>query len=393
MLYIPSTITVGFQERGDTFTGKLAYVIYTDHKGVLRKQRSWDGWRDQEIPTVTIDNTPTPNFTFNKGVQRDGHWGTGRSVVRVWDPRDFEFEISIDNLIGILMHSDVSRRDIVEQCVYAWKGTELVLLPVNSVEYQNAVAHTSKQGNKVSARDLVTGHTYSVKSGDDALVYLGYYDVYKLADVRFTNAFNKQLQVSHKKRHVFYDLTRSKVAEPETNHVAKLAGVISSEVHADYAAMVDKFFDMACSQPIVKLEMVPGPALFVDGTTYFYQRRELIIPASDGSFVDMAIDTAYRYNGQLCTVKRVINVANSNNTPTIVITPPSAAHVAFAQEIGKEFWRVSDAIMPASGADRYSLTLQNKERVNAGLKAVQDKFNPVIMQYELQNGKRGKVSL
>lgn len=392
MLYIPSTITVGFQKRHDTFTGKLAYVIYTDHKGVLRKQKSWDGWRDQTIPTVTVDNTPTPNFTFNKGVQRDGHWGSGRSVIRVWDPRDFEFEISVDNLIGILMHSDVSRRDIVEQCVYAWHGTELVLLPVNSVEYQNAVAHTSKQGNKVSARDLVAGHTYFVKSGDDALVYLGYYDVYKLADVRHTFT-NTQLQATHKKRHVFYDLNRDKVAEPETNHVAKLAGVVSNEVHADYAAMVDKFFEMACSQPIVKLEMVPGPALFVGGA-YFYHQRELIIPAPDGSFVDMRLDTAYRYYNQLCTASRVISIdANSGNQPTIVITQPSATHVAFAQEVGKEFWRVSDSIMPDSAADRFSSTLQNKERVNAGLKAVQDKFNPVILQYELQNGKRGKVSL
>ena len=30
------------------------------------------------------------------------------------------------------MHSDVSKRDIVEEMVYAWNGKDLVLLPVNS---------------------------------------------------------------------------------------------------------------------------------------------------------------------------------------------------------------------------------------------------------------------
>lgn len=43
-LYIPKKIHVGFQKRSDTYTGKLAYVIYEDEKGVLRKQGSWDGW-------------------------------------------------------------------------------------------------------------------------------------------------------------------------------------------------------------------------------------------------------------------------------------------------------------------------------------------------------------
>lgn len=57
-LYIPKTITVGFQERKDTFTGKLGYVIYTDHKGVLRKESSWQSWRDKNIESITVDNTP-----------------------------------------------------------------------------------------------------------------------------------------------------------------------------------------------------------------------------------------------------------------------------------------------------------------------------------------------
>ena len=31
-LNIPKTIKVGYQERGNTYTGKLAYIIYIDDK-------------------------------------------------------------------------------------------------------------------------------------------------------------------------------------------------------------------------------------------------------------------------------------------------------------------------------------------------------------------------
>ena len=44
-IFIPTKINVGFQERKDTYTGKLAYVIYFDEKGKLRKETSWQGWR------------------------------------------------------------------------------------------------------------------------------------------------------------------------------------------------------------------------------------------------------------------------------------------------------------------------------------------------------------
>ena len=39
-LFIPSRICVGAQKREGTYTGKLAYVIYYDLKGVRRKEKS-----------------------------------------------------------------------------------------------------------------------------------------------------------------------------------------------------------------------------------------------------------------------------------------------------------------------------------------------------------------
>ncbi|NJO64998.1 MAG: hypothetical protein HC836_44870 [Richelia sp. RM2_1_2] len=37
-LIIPNEIVVGYQKRTDTYSGKLAYVVYKDDKGILRKE-------------------------------------------------------------------------------------------------------------------------------------------------------------------------------------------------------------------------------------------------------------------------------------------------------------------------------------------------------------------
>ena len=61
-IFVPKTINVGYQNRSGTYTGKLAYVIYYDEKGKLRKEISWNGWRDDKIPNDEFDNVPTEGF-------------------------------------------------------------------------------------------------------------------------------------------------------------------------------------------------------------------------------------------------------------------------------------------------------------------------------------------
>lgn len=259
-LYIPKTISVGFQQRSDTFTGKLGYIIYTDHKGVLRKEASWNSWRDKKIDTVTVDNTPQPGFTLNKGIKRDGYWGSGRSVIRVWDPRDFEFEISVDNLIGILMHADVSKRDITEPCVFAWNGTELILLPTNSIEYQESVAHTDKIERKFSARDLVVGHTYAVRREEKSVVYLGSHPRYEVVKYSSCDRYGFPEKITldkkPKKGHVFIDPTPDSYGHNEVyvkDPAAFISHVEIEEVHQEFASLVDKYYTRAESQPLAGL--------------------------------------------------------------------------------------------------------------------------------------------
>ena len=262
-LFIPKKIKVGFQERKDTFTGKLAYVIYYDEKGKLRKESSWNSWRSRKIEPIEFENTPRNNYILNKGMFRYSDWGSGRAVIRVHDPREFEFEISVDNLIGILMHSDVSKRDITEECVFAWAGTELVLLPVNSEQYQESVKYTEKQDKKLSTKDLVKGRQYQMKKSDEVYTYLGFFDWYDWVDghdtddkvcrrrwdVDFKNHTNKG------KKHIFHRVpTYGEHFKPLS--VSTLSESISDEIVDNYAALVEEFFGTYHSQLIVGVKLV-----------------------------------------------------------------------------------------------------------------------------------------
>ena len=176
-LYIPKKLKVGFVKREDTYNGNLAYLIYYDDKGVLRKEKSWEGWRDKAIEPKEFDNTPIDGFVINKSLRRYnwGHFSSNRTMIRIFDSRGFEFEITPENLIGILMNGDCLRRGFEGKFVYAWAGTDLVLLPANSEEYEKATVYTKLQAGKVGARDLVPGCVYRTKKQED-LIYLGKMD-------------------------------------------------------------------------------------------------------------------------------------------------------------------------------------------------------------------------
>lgn len=137
-IFVPKTINVGYQNRSGTYTGKLAYVIYYDEKGKLRKEASWNSWRDDKIPNDEFDNVPTEGFVLNK---KAGDYSTGwdhrHAYCRVYDPRGFEFEITIENLLYILENANcIKGKGLEGEFIYGWDGKDLVLMPVESPDYK-----------------------------------------------------------------------------------------------------------------------------------------------------------------------------------------------------------------------------------------------------------------
>lgn len=181
-LFIPRKIKVGFQNRNDTYTGRLAYVIYYDNKEKLRKETSWQNWRDKNIDPMDLDNTPTEGFVLNKKVGGYSNgWGDFRQAyVRVYDPRGFEFEITVPNLLFILEHSSsIKGKGLEGEFVYAWDGTELILLPTAAPDYAELTKLNDQRfkNETVKAKELQIGATY-LHNTNTEWVYMGRFDYY-----------------------------------------------------------------------------------------------------------------------------------------------------------------------------------------------------------------------
>lgn len=181
-IFVPKRIKVGFQNREDTYTKKLAYVIYFDEKGKLRKERSWNSWRDKDIESLEFNNEPTEGFVLNKHVGGCcSGWEHRNSYIRVYDPRNFEFEITVENLLYILENcNSIKGKGLEGSFVYGWDGKDLILIPILSPDYieiskYNKLVHTKTH---IKAKDLILGATYQTKQ-DEEWIYMGRFDYYK----------------------------------------------------------------------------------------------------------------------------------------------------------------------------------------------------------------------
>lgn len=173
-MFVPKKIKVGYQNRNNTYNGKLAYVIYYDEKNVLRKEKSFLSWIDKKIKTNDFENEPTEGFVLNKKVGGGNYsWNNRNEWIRVYDPRGFEFEISISNLLFILEQHDCCRgKGLQGQFVYSWKGSDLILLPVNSLDYKNSIEFTELKNKSINKKDLEVGFIYKMKD-TKSFIYLG----------------------------------------------------------------------------------------------------------------------------------------------------------------------------------------------------------------------------
>ena len=293
-LFIPDRLKVGFDKRKDTYTGQLAYVIYYDKKGVLRKEASFETWRDKKIATVEYDNTPIEGFVLNKGVggtRGSYSWNARMEKIRTYDPRDFEIELSIPNVLFILRECNCMKGKGLEgKFVYAWWGTELILLPVDSEEYRQSTGYTALQGKSVKAKELVIGATYITKR-QKQVVYLGTFDYFFSVNARSSKADAKGVL----RRKVFWNESDKKL---DYDIVKDISTLVSAETHPDFAKLVDTFNKSPHSSRIIKFMLKPGKTL---QSPWFYEE-------TPGVFVEchnrMAYDdktkldsyTVYGYN-------------------------------------------------------------------------------------------------
>lgn len=189
-LNIPRELRVGYQKRENTYSGKLAYVTYLDKKNKIAKHTSWEHWRTKELGIGEFENKPTEGFVLNKrvGGYKSG-WNYRETKCRVYDPRGFEIEITLENLLFILQECTSTKGKGLEgEFVYAWEGPELILLPVCSEDYRLSTELQDRK-EKIMVRDLKLGAAYKSKEYP-YLIYIGKMEWYLWEEKEDKNAYS-----------------------------------------------------------------------------------------------------------------------------------------------------------------------------------------------------------
>jgi len=312
---VPKVINVGYQERKDTYTGKLAFVVYTDEKGVVRKESSWKRWCDSDIPKDEFKNEPTEGFVLNKKVgDYRGGWNGRKAWCRIYDPRGFEFEITVQNLLFILEEcTSVKGKGLEGELVYAWDGTQLVLLPVSSQEYEHCVEFTKHKNAKVTKADMKEGYIYLMKDMTEVM-YMGRNEWFELhRDYEESTQRVIVSIVSKGKKHVFLQLTDPTkdsyraVQKGEFFTQAgftKLAKCISDAPSSDFPAKFDEFKkgDNGCGATAAGVKEIPKNQLYQSMKGHGFFNREHFVVGDDGKVYLTHIERSYdrtsrQYNG------------------------------------------------------------------------------------------------
>lgn len=252
-MFLPKEIKVGFKEKSDTYSKKLAYVIYFDEKGVLRKENSFESWRQHDMEPERYMNEPMSGFVLNK---KAGGYATGwnhrQTYVRVYDPRGFEIEISIENLLYILDNtSSIIGKGLEGEFVYAWQGKNLVLVPVNAPEYMemkklNELRH---QDTVIKTKDLKVGATYLTRDNVE-MVFLGRFNKYEHDYATY------QPEMKPKKFLYFARPNNSVLAGRSHRHgtfstiIRKFVKVIDENPHSELEEMLQELEDKRHYSPI-----------------------------------------------------------------------------------------------------------------------------------------------
>lgn len=311
-LIVPEQVKAGFQKRSDTYEGLLGYVIYQDSKKVWRKADSWQKWCKSDLGVKEFKNVPTEGFVLNKDVGGTRHsygWNARIEKVRVYDPRGFEFEIDIPNLLFILREcSSFPGKALGGEFVYSWNGPQLVLLPTSCLEYQNSVGFTKLQTKKVSSKELVIGCVYQNKQQEN-LIYLGRYEYHSTVggnwkkNISYNSTEERYTPIEKKsdKKYIFWNPIQKKFIPQKSLNF--LASRVTETPESNIAFLIDDFFKTKWSSKMKEFKVIPisdfSAEANVDEKSYGHSdwsKEELWIEKSIGVYEGIRILTRFKNN-------------------------------------------------------------------------------------------------
>lgn len=107
-------------------------VPYDDTKASQSRQETVDRWAGKDHTPRILDNVPLSGFKIVDTVAR---YSTSNKLFRVEDPRGFELEIPVDNLLHLIENSTIVNGLVVGEYVWAQRNG-VYLISANSPEYK-----------------------------------------------------------------------------------------------------------------------------------------------------------------------------------------------------------------------------------------------------------------
>lgn len=129
---------VGFQKQ--RYSGAEAFRMLgfatpnTGDYNFRKRKETVDSWSEKELTPMDLDNTPTHGFKIVDTVSR---YSTSNKFFRVEDPRGFELEIDVNNLLDLIENHTIVNGTIMEPLVWGRYGQGNYLVSSNSEEYKH----------------------------------------------------------------------------------------------------------------------------------------------------------------------------------------------------------------------------------------------------------------
>lgn len=250
--HIPKQLHIGFQDREDTYTGKLSFSTYIEDKtGQLKHDQEWKKWCKEE-GRIVLDNKPMKGFMFNRNKthrSNNYYFNTKRIVFRVYHPEGYEFEIKPDNVNLILEYTDISKKEITDPCIIAFTGKTIVLLPVTSPEYKEYIRKEEKRNAKNTVLDLKKEFGYKKKNSSDILLFAGKYDFsYTLHNNNSYENIITNKNKNLKNIELFYNLNTHEYEHHKIKTLTKLEDFIILNEHREKLNLNKNTFNYTVAQ-------------------------------------------------------------------------------------------------------------------------------------------------
>lgn len=137
----PEKYYVGFQKqrysREDNFRMLGFATPNTGDYAFKKRKASVDGWSEKDLTPLDMENKPIHGFKIVDAVSR---YLTSNKKFRVEDPRGFELEIDVYNLLEIIEKHTIVQGAIMEPMLWGRFGGDNYLISGNSAEYKHQLS-------------------------------------------------------------------------------------------------------------------------------------------------------------------------------------------------------------------------------------------------------------